>query len=84
MRRERINSPVKILAQHVKRAEMGTNPAQKLLSDNMTAPQMFGGSIESDSRNDNEAMSMDGNINIRLDGEEIGRNELDYKSFDNF
>ena len=48
-RRERINSPVKVLAQHVKRIDMGTNPAQKLLSDNMTAPQMFGGSIESDS-----------------------------------
>ena len=27
-------------------------------------------------------MSLDGNINIRLDGEEMGRNELDYKSFD--
>lgn len=45
---------------------------------------MFGGSIESDSKGDHEAMSMDGNINIRLDTEDLPHNlDIEYKTVDN-
>lgn len=50
----------------------------------MSSPKMFGGSIESDSKGDHEAMSMDGNINIRLDTEDLPHNlDIEYKTVDN-
>lgn len=56
----------------------------RLKQESVSSPKMFGGSIESDSKGDHEAMSMDGNINIRLDTEDLPHNlDIEYKTVDN-